>query len=348
MRLRHIFSLHIFSLLVMVTTLLSACSTKPAVFRSEKIRTDVKAGHLYALPKGYVRMTIERKKNMVNDAFALVVTPAEPLLIADPKYTFRLQYDVDPLSSEKVKIETDSMGLLKKIDVTSTDPLPAAVHDLAKFIVSASTGVFTPAQLSVQSMQSQDENSEAPKLFKVDAVFDPSKDKLKDLTDHLGKYGVTLTAERVGSKVNGNGYNVDCTKFVCYRFLLPWKISVTDNVAHMKTDVVVLLPNEAPIAGIDVQRLSLVENKTILEFNKGILTSSIYDNPSTVTSVLQLPINMLKAIVSIPAALFQFTLKSQTDTAELKANADLIKLQTDLLKAKLELMGKQRELDAAQ
>ena len=340
MRLRHIFSLHIFSLLVMVTTLFSACSTKQDVFRSsEEGGTGVKAGHLYALPKGYVRMTIERKS--AKSGPVLVVTAGEPLLIADPEYIFRLQYDVDPLSSEKVKIETDSMGLLKKIDVTSTAPLPAAVHDLAKFIVSASTGSFMPTELSAQILENKPDTGP----FKVDAVFDPSKDVPNNLSANLQKYDVKLTIKSVEPKSTDN---IDCTRFVCYRFLLPWKISVEDKVARMRTDVVVLLPNDAPIAGINVQRLSLVENKTILEFNKGILTSSSYDNPSTVTSALQLPIDMMKAIVSVPAALFQFTLKSQTDTAELKANAELIKLQTDLLKAKLELMDKQRELDTAQ
>ena len=68
-------------------------------------------GHLYALPKGYVRMTIERK--LEEKKSVLTVTPAEPLLVADPDHIYRLRYKVDRKVSEEVKIEIGANGLLK-------------------------------------------------------------------------------------------------------------------------------------------------------------------------------------------------------------------------------------------
>ena len=96
-----------------------------------------------------------------------------------------------------------------------------------------------------------------------------------------------------------------------------------------------------------IRRLSLVKNTTTLEFTNGVLASAKYDNPSVLTNAFQIPVDMLKAIVSIPSALFQFTLKRDTEPAELEAEKKVIELQTALLKAELELLRKQEELDEA-
>ena len=345
MRLRH-------SFLMLIVLLLTACGAGQSILENVPVsspentgtKVDVK-GHLYALPKGYVRMTIERKR--VGEMSVLTVTTVEPLLVADPKHIYRLRYDVNPNVSEVVRIEVDANGLLKKINVSSTDPLPATVRDLADFVVSASTGDFTP-RAEAQPDPEPTKPDDSP--FKVDAVFDPSADSpsSKALSDYLGKYGVELGVKQITpSSTAGFGAPPDCGSLVCYRFLLPWEISVTDTEAGMRTEIVVLLPNGAPVGGIDVRRLSLVKNTTALEFHNGILASAEYDNPSAVANMLQIPVNILKTIVSIPAALFQFTLKRETETAKLTAEKSLIQLQADLLQEKLRLLEKERDLDTA-
>jgi len=316
------------------------------VFKAENLTksSEKHEGILYALPKGYIKLTIERKPDEKNSGKSIFsVTPAEqPILVPDPDHIYVLRHDGDSTVTETLDIQIGPDGLLRKIDVSSKDSLPGVVDELTSFIVGVSKGEFPPP-----IQPSTDDGSKIKKTepFKIEAVFDPC-DKTS-LEAYLVKYGVTLTVEKKFKEINNNNNNnSNCENLICYRFLVPWKVSIWDKtVTGDRVDFVMLLPNEAPIAGIDVKRLALVENTTTLQFNKGLLTSAKYINPSVVTSIVKIPVSMLTAIVSIPSALFQFTLKSKTDSAELTAQKNLLLLQKELAQAHLDLLKTQKELE---
>ena len=317
------------------------------VFKAENLTksSEKYEGILYALPKGYIKLTIERKLTIECKPEFSVALAEQPILVPDPDHIYVLRHDGDSTITETLDIQIGPDGLLEKIDVSSKDSLPGVVDELTSFIVGVSKGEFPSATVSGR----QEDGAPSPNTgpFKIEAVFDPN-DKAS-LVTYLKGYGVDLTIEKKFKKINNNKQNnSNCENLICYRFLVPWKVSIVDNVTRETVDFVMLLPNEAPIAGIDVKRLALVENETTLQFNKGLLTSAKYINPSVVTSIVKIPVSMLTAIVSIPSALFQFTLKSKTDSAELTAQKNLLVLQKELAQAHLDLLEKQKELEAAQ
>jgi hypothetical protein len=85
-----------------------------------------------------------------------------------------------------------------------------------------------------------------------------------------------------------------------------------------------------------------------LTFDNGVLTSAQYDDPSTLTGFLSIPIDIAKAVVSIPSALFRFTITRQTDVAELNAKNDVLAAQSKLAQTQLELLQTERKLKEAQ
>ena len=323
------------------------------VFKAEKFKLPAGSGQepppegiLYALPKGYIDLTIERKP----DCIFSVTLAEQPVLVPDPDHIYVLRHDGDSTITETLDIQIGPDGLLKKIDVSSADSLPGVVNELTSFIVAVSEGEFSPPA-TVSGQRKAKTIDTGP--FKIEAVLDPKIEAFDSnnpstkgpLVTSLEKYGVQLI---IKNEFKENSTNSNCENLICYRFLIPWKVSIKDTVTRHRVDFVMLLPNEAPIAGIDVKRLALVKNETTLEFNKGLLTSAKYTNPSVVTSIVKIPVSMLTAIVSIPSALFQFTLKSKTDSAELTAQKNLLVLQKELAQAHLDLLEKQKELEAEQ
>lgn len=92
------------------------------------------------------------------------------------------------------------------------------------------------------------------------------------------------------------------------------------------------LPNGAPIMAVDVTRACLVTKVTKLTFEKGTLKAVDINKPSEVSALVDIPIKVVKEVVSIPGELIKFkidTSKNVTDfytqkLAEEKAKDELI------------------------
>ena len=178
------------------------------------------------------------------------------------------------------------------------------------------------------------------------------------LKSFLNSFGVSIRADVLGSIEQTDVPETiapQCHQVVCYRAVLPYSINIEDrSISKTSFDAVVLLPNGGPIAALDVTREALVENKVALTFEDGLLTKADYTDPSLVGAAVNLPINLLKAIVSIPSAIFRFTLATETDTAEIEAEKGkidaqqaLLESQTKLAEAQIKLREKEAELEEA-
>ena len=288
-------------------------------------------GQFYALPKGYVSLTIERKLD-ANKTPALTVTMNEPESVPDTDHIYVLKYDHSEFSADKVKIETSERGLVTGVTTTTKDPLPGAIREFANFVVGVATSGISPTTAAAAAVPSDE-------AFKVEARFDPAEaESWANLRDHLREqYGVTIEIERpplLGAATD-EAIAAGCEEMVCYRFVLPYRITVEDPVSNARAEAIVVLPNEGPIAGIWVVRRSFAENKFTLTFTNGVLTTAEYDDPSALVGALMIPIDIAKAIVSIPSALFRFTIAHEA--TGITAQKNLLDAQKQLAQAHLDL-----------
>jgi hypothetical protein len=84
------------------------------------------------------------------------------------------------------------------------------------------------------------------------------------------------------------------------------------------------LPNKSPVLSVDLTRSPFITKEYDLQFIDGILSSYSLKKPSEVLAGLDIPINVAKALVALPANLVTFKVNMTTKAIQLqKAQADL-------------------------
>ncbi len=126
--------------------------------------------------------------------------------------------------------------------------------------------------------------------------------------DLKSKIESTWADEWYKKKYKNSGYNG-----IFYRPLLPYTFAIEiNNTLYHPT--VVYLPNKAPILSIDISRKAFIPYKLTIDFENGILKQVTWVKSSEVVGFLKIPIDVAKAIVSIPAELL--TVKVNNITQE--------------------------------
>lgn len=134
----------------------------------------------------------------------------------------------------------------------------------------------------------------------------------------------------------------ECEKGICYRRLGTLFLEVRHKVWPNLSGIILMrIPQAGDVGYIDFQRRAFVENTAEATFTKGMLTKLKYTDPSEVTGLVSIPVNALKAIFGIPAAIFD-TGKSQAEAEKAIAEAELA-----ILKAQVEGVKQQHELQKA-
>jgi hypothetical protein len=103
---------------------------------------------------------------------------------------------------------------------------------------------------------------------------------------------------------------------------------------------VVVLPNKNLVGQIALTRAPFVQKKFNLTFNDGFLTKADLDNPSEALAFVQIPIDVAKAIVSIPSAMFDFKVREiQSDNKLLLAQKQNLEYQKQIIDAQKALIA---------
>ena len=108
------------------------------------------------------------------------------------------------------------------------------------------------------------------------------------------------------------------TKFdgIAYRPLAPLmlKLMAGENEADSLS---ILLPNGAPVVCLPVSRSGFVERVGSIEFQDGMIKAIALKKPSEALAFVSIPIEIGKAIVSIPAELVQIKINSENSKKDL-------------------------------
>jgi hypothetical protein len=112
------------------------------------------------------------------------------------------------------------------------------------------------------------------------------------------------------------------------------------SISSPKKSVQVMLPNKSPITTVSMETGWLITTRYDLGFQDGMLTKLDVQRPSELYSLIQIPINIAKDIVSIPSEILQLKFDySSKDTALLEAQKKNIEAQDALKKAIEEIQG---------
>ena len=273
----------------------------------------------YFLPKGLVHFSVTGSQAQ---GWTIV---ASSKIVPDRGQFYTLTYNASPLSDDQVKINVSTEGLLESIDVTVADKTGDIIVKLAQLAKEA-------AKLSALGLEGR---APKPKELVLDQDIDPdNSEELKNLNEKLKIFGLKAIIDPLGHDMQINSGPRE-NRGVYYRPLIPYRVTISTLEGAEKMvckSEILSLPNGAPIMAVDVTRACLVTKVTKLTFDKGTLKAVDINKPSEVSALVDIPINVVKEVVSIPGELIKFkidTSKSATDfytqkLAEEKARDELI------------------------
>ena len=140
-----------------------------------------------------------------------------------------------------------------------------------------------------------------------------------------------MTSREVTATLNADGLAFSDTKHV-----VPCTLVSGAQIAV--TQVMAADPGQTFV--IDTSRTPFVPKRVDLTISDGVLTGTEVDKPSELLAGFSLPVEVLKAIVSIPAELLNFKI------TEMKAETGLTTEEVNALKAEIELLKQQQALEA--
>ncbi len=127
---------------------------------------------------------------------------------------------------------------------------------------------------------------------------------------------------------------------IFYKPLKPCKVRVSMNESYFES--IIYLPNKSPIIAIDITRPAFVKQVTKLTFAHGALTEIYLNKPSELLAGLQIPGNIINAIVGSALPLqIQLTLDKAT-TALLDAQGNQITTLQQQLQSQQEQLESQQ------
>jgi hypothetical protein len=105
----------------------------------------------------------------------------------------------------------------------------------------------------------------------------------------------------------------------------------TEELYETEQATIVMLPNKGPVGLIPYDASGFVTTDYKVEFKDGTPVAWTASRPSELASVFRIPVDIAKAIVSIPAELIKLRVDVATNSAaETKAKLDLLCAQLAL------------------
>lgn len=284
--------------------------------------------------------------------FPCTLTLKEVFAEPDPEYLFRLDHVRDFFADDKLTVTLNPNGLLAKVDISAEDKTGEFVTKIAE-LAKESAKAFAAVALTNDKAKA-DPNS--PFYFTV--IVDPADPKeierlntkldtlncdihVDSVRDSLSKVGTddpksnSLKSDPLTSaspKVTGGSG-------IYFRPALPYKLifaSMKQGEPRREIQNTLLLPNKAPVMFLDFKRIAFGKYTHVVEFdsNNGLLKQMNFSVPSSALGFMAVPIEIAKAIASIPGEIIQlkFNVVSKEE-ALLSKQAELIESQKKRLEA---------------
>lgn len=298
-------------------------------------------GLSYFLPRGIVTLTISKKaKEGAAGASSPVVTLKIDDLryIPDPDYHYSINVQHDIFYDDNIAVEVDPNGLLKGINSETVDRTPDVIRAIAQ----------APQEIIGAAPRAIEKTTDGPESFEITFTLDPTRvedrARLNQVLAEL-QAGIEFTARPyVALPDAGEARYPDCNVDPCFRTALPYALELhtKKRPSVVAARQVVVLPNKHIVGQIPLTRAPFVTKKVALTFTNGMLTRASLDNKSEALAFVQLPIDVTKAIVGIPSALFNFQVKQiQADNLYLSEQQKSLDLQRAMIEAQSKLLAAQ-------
>lgn len=290
--------------------------------------TDQEVGIPYYLPKSLVIVKVIRKTESGKSGYSIT---AEPLLVPDTKLLYILQPQDNFLASDRLCVARTKTGLLQSIQFATDDKTDEILVKLAELAAKIGKEAIMPVPFTTNLNGIPDGTDE------VVAIGDPYKES--EILIQIQEKFPEITGIKFSDLTKASDQTCSENE-ICFRTLVSTPIQLRSkngekefNLAATNASIVDI----AHIGKIKVDRPFLAEKVAKFGFNEGILTSLSVKQPSEGLALATLPLDILNAIMGVPANFFATALGgSVSDQKALLTNqkelADLQKQIRDVAK----------------
>ena len=277
-------------------------------------------------------------KPILVDTFTIALSAPLP----DPAERFVAVGHHVPSRTDTFSLKTNTSGLLSNADAIAEDQTGAIIVSLAGAVagIRAPTGPHILMESSRPAAKKDCINPDGPAPFSVEFMWDPKvpseadPSKAKDIELQLCKLGASyrlvLTSLWKDSLPAGRMPNVEGDGGIYYRRELPYLLSIyrlNGSDEKLAKAILLAMPNFSPREFLALEGGAFTKREYTNIFDNGILISHTANKPSEFLAVAKIPVDVMRAIFSIPTELI--TLKVNYTNA----GKDLAEAQKAILEA---------------
>jgi len=341
----------IWVLFLIIGLLVSSCS----VVRTDISNHKYKKGMVYYyLPESLIKITSTVKVEVLYNASDSTLTDTNRIIeqkfvittenIADTRELLVLNYKPNVLMSDYLKFQVSDKGLLESTTVKTDDRTAAIIAKLAnapeqilRIDVNAVRGSNKFVKIKEFSL---DFVVKASDIFGKEKTIDWPillanefiEDEYKTLKGSFQLKILNQEKELRDIKSITNNSN-DYVDGVLTRPILNTTLQISSNsvTGHLQNlEMLIGIVDHNRLINIPIKRTAFVKRENEVIIVEGLVKSNEITNPSSVEGFISIPIDVAKAIVSIPGQLVTFKYDNTNRKKELEA-AKLL-LETELLK----------------
>lgn len=238
---------------------------------------------------------------------------------ADPNYRYVAHLSHNGTRDDDLTLEVNSEGLLTSTKITAADKTGEILVELA----GAASAAAQPG------MEDYDSERDAvrclgPKVL----VFNPA-DKYEaqgtsllpafdSINKQLLEYGISLSHDSIPAIPDGDDLEPKWGA-VYYRAPMPIVVSVHQDERVISSSVV-NVPQLGPTAYIPMKANAFVTTVDELTFTDGSVTKWNTKRPSEALAIVKVPVDIMKAVVSVPAGIFKLRVDYDSQAKTLRQN----------------------------
>jgi hypothetical protein len=285
------------------------------VFLSSRVSAQDGNLHYYHLPKGMVKLSVMQRTSGNQVSYKLQAP--EVSIVPDPAHRYYFQYQPGFFSHDVINLGFSPEGFLKSVHTTIEDQRGDVVRKVIELGSAAAEAVVAGGASRTRGLQAE----EGAEILVFEGTYDVLDHEIlssinADLANLPGKPQLSVEgkqAERPGidpSAHQKRGPGVFCKSRSPY--------TLTLNSGPYKDTHQLSLPDPDTVHYISIPNPGWVKTNFHLEFDEqGFPLSIAIDKPSSGLAILSLPLDLLKAIIELPAKLFQLriNLNNERSTA---------------------------------
>jgi len=273
--------------------------------------------------------------NVINASLQNLELQATSALEPDTSQLIMLDYRSDFFSSDDIKIVTGQNGLLKTVDTSTEDRIAKVVEQIA----NVPDEIVNQKKLAEVNLIEESPEAAMPIQTITELIYF-SKEFYVSALDLIGNQaacawnipvnaGIFIKDVIASFSLKTEGYVLHQFEAgVSYNGLLTrplkqvaWTAMPVDaNVKLSELKIIARVPDVGKVINIPLTRFWFVKSTLMPRFTDGLLIENSVAKPSEIEGFINIPINILKALVSIPAQLLQFKILHNNRAAELETS----------------------------